>query len=223
MCSNIARMCSSDLPTKEGTASRLSRSRVRPDSIQLLRASFLGLPNWSTRPIGCRVDKTSRIPARGKIRASSRSNRCIRSLSRSTVVANGLPRHQQREMRPTQPMHSQTMRTTQLPQRAPSPTPCRSMRTTANLCPMRQRRKTANQAILTTHSPAPSFPAYLLSTCLLPYKLHRRGLMTTTTMMSTDRRAPSTCRKRTSPSTSCRDSTRRLQRQRGLAGGRCSR
>ena len=102
MCSNFARMCSSDLPTKAGTASRLSRSRVRPDSIQLLRASFLGLPNWSTRPTGCRVDKTSRIPARGQIRASSRSNRCIRSLSRSTVVANGLPRHQRREMRETQ-------------------------------------------------------------------------------------------------------------------------
>ena len=96
------------------------------------------------------------------------------------------------------------------------------MCTTANLCPMRQRRKTANQAILTTHSPAPSFPAYLLSTCLLPYKLHRRGLMTTTTTMSTDRRAPSTCCKRHSPSTSCRESTRRRQRHRGLEGGRCS-
>ena len=97
---------------------------ARPDSIQLLRVSFLGLLNWSTRTIGCRTDRTSRIPQPGPIRASSRSNRYIRSLSRSTVVANGLPRHQQREMRPTQPMHSQTKRTTKLPQRAPSPTPC---------------------------------------------------------------------------------------------------
>jgi hypothetical protein len=57
----------------------------------------------------------------------------VRSHSpRQRKLPNGLPRHQQREMRPTQLMHSQTMRTTQLPQRAPSPTPCRSMRTLAH-------------------------------------------------------------------------------------------
>ena len=71
------------------------------------------------------------------------------------------------------------------------------------LCPMLQASsmlQTANLVTLTTHPPAPSFPAYLLLTCLLPYKLHLRGLMTTT-MTSTARRAPNTCRKRTPPST----------------------
>jgi hypothetical protein len=58
------------------------------------------------------------------------------------------------------------MRLTQLLRLVPSPTQCpmrkeRSMRKTANQCPMRKMRKTANQATLTTHLPAPSFPAYL--------------------------------------------------------------
>ena len=77
----VARTCSSALLTKGGTASLLCRSLAKPDSIQLLRASFLCLLNWSTRTTGCRTDKTSRIPPRGPTRASSRSNRCIRSLS----------------------------------------------------------------------------------------------------------------------------------------------
>jgi len=105
-------------------------------------------------------DKTSRIPPRGQTRASSRSNKCTRSLSHSTVFANGLPRHQRREMREPQLLRLRTMwptQATQLPPLAPAlrrplRPPQRPMRKERSMC------KTANQATLTTHPPAPSFP-----------------------------------------------------------------